>query len=231
MLNENVSEKAWEELRAENARLRSELDASKWTESQNHKKIKLLQKSLYESAALKRALDESTVFNITNRDGKIIHANDEFCEISQYSREELFGESHGLVNSGYHPEEFFREMWQTISSCKVWHGEIRNKAKDGSFFWLNTTIVPVLDSDGKPNYYLGIRSDVTPDKLREIKGEETKLRAILETAIDSIITIDERGEIETFNPASEQIFGYDADEVIGKNVSILMPSWVTSKPT
>ena len=108
MLNENVSEKAWEELRAENARLRSELDASKWTESQNHKKIKLLQKSLYESAALKRALDESTVFNITNRDGKIIHDNDEFCENSQYSREELFGESHGLVHSGYHPEEFFR---------------------------------------------------------------------------------------------------------------------------
>lgn len=142
--------------------------------------------ALEELKYLKYALDQSAIVAITDKSGMIEYVNDKFVEISKYSREELVGKTHRVINSKHHSKEFFRDMWQTILSGNVWRGEIRNRAKDGSYYWVDSTITPVLDESGKPKKFIAIRSDIT--KRKELEQQKDEFIGIVSHELKTPVT-------------------------------------------
>jgi PAS domain S-box-containing protein len=178
----------------------------------------------------KYAVDRSAIVATTDRDGTIIYVNEKFCDISQYSESELLGKTHRVINSGYHPPEFFRDLWTVITSGQVWNGEIKNRAKDGSYYWVATTIVPCLDEGGQPFQYLSIRFDITSRKQAEesVKQSELKFRAIFDGTFQFIGLLDTEGILLEANRTALEAIGATPNDVVGQ--AFWTTPWWTHSP-
>ena len=182
----------------------------KQAETERRRAEEQLLASLRESAELRTALDEHAIVAATDARGRITSVNEKFCAISGYSRAELLGQDHRILNSGHHSKEFFLDLWTTIKAGQVWHGELRNRAKDGSFYWVDTTIVPFLTDDGRVRQYVAIRKDVTARKHGEelLADSEARFRQLAEHVQD-VFWVREAAtqRILYVSPAYETIWG------------------------
>lgn len=202
--------------------------------------------SLKETADYKYALDESSIVAITDQHGLIKHVNENFCKISKYSREELIGKDHRIINSGHHSKEYISTLWKTIKEGKIWKGELKNKAKDGTIYWVDTTIVPFLNDQSEPYQFIAIRADITERKRVEAEVYELNaeldqkvltrtdellqsknllaqtlervsfLASIADNIQDPVITSDNNSNITRWNAAAESLLEWKSEEAIGR---------------
>lgn len=184
------------------------------------KSSQLLNDSLHELELNQFALDQHAIVSMADKLGNITYVNQKFCDISGYSSEELLGQNHRLLNSGYHPKDYFIDMWQTISSGNVWQGSVCNQSKSGDLYWVQSTIVPFMDADGDVDHYISMRTDITTQKAMEtaaIKSEEWQ-RTILNNLGDGVYTLDADGNVTYLNSGAENILGWKLSELEGKPI-------------
>jgi PAS domain S-box-containing protein len=166
-------------------------------------------------------LNQHSIISATNIKGQIKYVNDKFCKISKYTEGELLGAPHSIVNSGFHDKKFFIDLWKTISKGEVWQGDILNKAKDGSNYWVGSTIVPILEG-GKIKEYFSIRIEKTlQKKLQNVtKFQEKRYSQLFDHISDGVIVltnIDGEYIIDDFNRGAEKLDFHDKTDVIGKS--------------
>jgi len=164
------------------------------------------------------ALDQHAIVSISDVQGRITYANDKFCQISGYRREELLGQDHRIVNSGYHPKSFFTEMWAHIAAGNVWQGEVCNRNKSGGKYWVNSTIVPYVDAKGRVNQYISMRTDITDVKEAEIRiaRSEQRMRQLLESSPIAVRIMRRSDRSLMFaNPSYAELFHTTLDKVVG----------------
>jgi PAS domain S-box-containing protein len=173
--------------------------------------------ALKELADQQYAMDQHAIVGITDTEGRITYANDKFCAISKYSRAELLDHNHRIVNSGYHSKEFFAGMYETISRGMVWTGELRNRAKDGTFYWVDATIVPFLGSDGRPRQYVSIHNDITEHKTMEeaLRRSEALFHAISHNVEDLMQVCDMNLNWLHTSESFRTKLGYVPEELLG----------------
>ncbi len=171
-------------------------------------------------SGLLSALDQTALVSMTDAKGHIIYANNKFVEISKYALKELLGQNHRILKSGHQPDQLFDELWATISSGKVWRGEIKNKAKDGTFYWVDTSIAPIMGAGGHPERYISVRFLITDRKGREQLLQKAKAMddAILSSIGHGLIGADHNGRIMLVNPEAERLLQWESDEVLGKPI-------------
>ena len=159
--------------------------------------------------AYKSAIDSHAIVSVTDVQGVISYVNGKFCELSKYDVSELIGQTHQIVNSGYHSKEFFQNLWKTILSGQTWNGEVRNKAKDGTFYWVNATIVPLLDKENKPYQFIAIRTDIT-----KLKEQQRELSSIFRMAVDFICIANTEGYFLKVSQSFWQALGITEEEML-----------------
>lgn len=183
--------------------------------------------TLKELRDLKYALDAAATVSITDVDGNILYVNDEFCRVSGYPREELIGKDHRLINSDFHPKDFFTRMWDRIKSGETWRGEVLNRTKNRTFWWADVTIIPFLNDRGEPYQFIAIRSDITERKTmekaisqqrEELRLSEARFRSLVQNSHDMISILDKKGHFRYINPPFENISGYKIESLIGTNI-------------
>jgi PAS domain S-box-containing protein len=183
-----------------------------------HESVKAIRAAQRALQHQKFALDQHAIVSITDRNGTIVYANDKFCEISGYSREELEGSNHRIVNSGFHSREYFRDMWDCISAGSVWTGELRNRAKDGQIYWVAATIVPFVDDHGVPDQYVAIRTDITAryEAAARLSEQLHFVEELIEAIPLPVYVKDENRQYRLMNRAFEEFFGIQRKEFLGK---------------
>jgi PAS domain S-box-containing protein len=192
--------------------IRADITERKLVEEALKESLATSERALKELADQKFALDQHAIVAITDVQGTITYVNEKFCAISKYSKEELIGQNHRILNSDHHPKEFFQRMYHTIANGHVWHDEIKNRAKDGSLYWVDTTVVPFLGTEGKPRQYVAIRADITERKLaEETLQEQTKVLNLAQ-----VMVRDTNGHIVLWNLGAEKLYGYTPREALGR---------------
>lgn len=180
-------------------------------------------KAMKELTDYKYAMDESAIIAITDQEGIILYANENFCRISKFTSAELVGQDHRIINSGYHTKSFIKNLWTTIENGQIWRNEIRNRAKDGSFYWVDCTIVPFLNKEGKPYQYLSIRKDITEQKKAE--DERLRLSVIIESTPDFVAIADLDQQVLFLNKGAREMADYgESEDVTGNLISDFMPA-------